>query len=82
MTADTTERPLERIVRCVYCGIHSGEYNGEKFQPSKKIDGARQDFEISIFDSPEDECYVIEILGTHTDVRVDIKFCPMCGRNL
>jgi hypothetical protein len=65
---------------CKYCKLD--EYVGEKFDTCKFIDGSDQLFEMWLFDSPEDECKVLQLDGTHTDVRVPIKYCPFCGRKL
>ena len=65
---------------CKYC--NADNYIGEKFNFSKNIDGGNQNFEIHLLDSPEDECYVIEINGIYTEIRIDIKYCPFCGRKL
>jgi hypothetical protein len=63
--------------KCSYCCFDG--YMGKQFSSTKSIDGARQNFEIYLFDSPEDEAVVLNINGTHTDVRIYINYCPMCG---
>ena len=68
--------------QCKYCQIRNGESCGELFDLSKNIDGGKQNFEICLFDSPEDEGFVIDIGGVYTDIRIDINYCPMCGRKL
>lgn len=68
------------FIMCKYCEID--DYRGELFPFVEKIDGGHQNFEVCIFDSPEDESHVLEIDGTHTVLRIVIKFCPECGRQL
>jgi hypothetical protein len=65
---------------CNYCDF--SDYRGEIMPMCKNIDGAKQDFEVGVFSSPEDECCVLEVSGTHTELRIEIKYCPMCGRML
>jgi hypothetical protein len=62
---------------CEYCDF--GDYRGKEFKKVRNIDGGYQNFEICLFDSPEDECAVLEIGGGFTDIRVEINYCPMCG---
>lgn len=65
---------------CIYCDV--SEYRGELLPLCKNIDGKHQGFELSIFSSPEDECCVLEVNGAHTDLRIEIKYCPMCGSRI
>ena len=58
------------------------EYVGEKLKFVKNIDGSQQNFELYVFDSPEDESYVLQMDGIYTDLRIEINFCPICGRKL
>ena len=66
--------------KCYVCD--TSDYRGELLPFVKDIDGGQQDFEVCIFDSPEDECHVLEIDGVCTDLRIKIYFCPICGREL
>jgi len=65
---------------CNYCDL--SEYVGDKFKFFKFVDGNEQFFEAYILDSPEDECKVLQIDGVYTDLRIEIKHCPMCGKKL
>ena len=65
---------------CKYCNL--SDYCGEPFKFSQNIDGGKQKFEVYLFDSPEDECTVLEINGIYTHLKIDIKYCPKCGRKL
>jgi len=65
---------------CEFCDL--SEYRGKLLEPVKNIDGGKQSFEVCIFDSPEDECQVLEISGVHTDLIFEIKYCPICSRKL
>jgi hypothetical protein len=65
---------------CKYCKFD--EYTGEKFQFCKAIDGGKQNFEVYLFDSPEDEGRVLEIQGVSTELRIEIQYCPICGKKL
>ena len=65
---------------CEFCEIE--EYRGKILKLSKNVDGKRQQFDAYIFDSPEDECHVIRVDGEHTELRIDIQFCPICGKFL
>lgn len=65
---------------CHYC--NTSDYRGELFDFLEYIDGGNQNFELCIFDSPEDECHVLEIDGCHTDIRIKINYCPICGQKL
>ena len=72
---------------CKYCEIEYDEYGnydyiGDKLELSKNIDGSKQEFEVCIIDSPEDEGFVISIEGQTTELRIDINYCPICGRKL
>jgi len=67
---------------CKYCDIKGNEYVGKQFSFEKHIDGKKQNLEAYLFDSPEDEGYVIQIEGEFLDVRIDIDYCPKCGRKL
>lgn len=72
---------------CKFCEIESdefGNYNyvGSNFEVSKRIDGKNQNFEVYLFDSPEDEGFVLQVSGVHTQLTIDINYCPMCGRKL
>lgn len=67
-------------VRCQHCDIQ--EYTGGTFKFIKNIDGGHQHFEVFIYDSPEDECFVLSIDGTFTELRIPIYFCPHCGCKL
>ncbi len=67
---------------CSYCNDKNAFNRGELFKLAQNIDGGKQYFEVCIFDSPEDECKVLEIDGVFTDLRIEIDYCPMCGRKL
>ena len=67
---------------CKACHMNNDEYVGDLFELTTNIDGGSQYFEAYIFDSPEDECHVLEINGTYTELRFEINFCPICGRKL
>jgi hypothetical protein len=67
-------------MKCDYCD--TSDYRGKLFDTCKNIDGGKQCFEVGIFDSPEDERHVIEISGMYTEVRIEINYCPMCGRKI
>lgn len=66
---------------CKFCNTND-IYRGKLLPMCKHLDGSKQRFGICVFNSPEDECYVLEICGAHTDLRIEIKYCPMCGRKL
>jgi hypothetical protein len=65
---------------CKFCDVT--EYTGDLLPFVKDIDGGKQHFEVYIFSSPEDEGYVLEIDGTHTELRIEINYCSICGRKL
>lgn len=65
---------------CEFCD--TSDYRGEDFTFVECIDCGHQNFEVCIFDSPEDECHVLEIDGVHTVLRIAINYCPKCGRQL
>lgn len=67
-------------IGCEFCD--TSEYRGKPFEICKYIDGVRQCFEIGIFDSPEDESHVIEITGDYTEIRIEINYCPICGKRI
>jgi len=79
LVLDGADFKMKKII-CEYCDTI--DYRGSLLKLSKNIDGKNQYFEICIFDSPEDECHVLEIEGIHADLRIDIKYCPMCGKKL
>ena len=71
---------------CDFCNFEewNGEiqYAGKSFPLEKNIDGTKQNFEIYIFDSPEDEGTVLTVNGNCTELRININYCPICGKHL
>jgi hypothetical protein len=67
-------------MNCEFCDIP--DYIGKEFDKCMNIDGGKQDFQVYIFDSPEDEGRVLVINGASTEIRIEINFCPMCGRKI
>lgn len=66
---------------CKYCDF--SEYAGEKLPfSSGGIDGAGQNLEVYLLDSPEEERVVLHIDGTHIQQNIPVDICPMCGRRL
>lgn len=69
---------------CNYCDFdyQLANYAGKEIKPHKSIDGSRQDIEIQLAVDGEYECTSIVIDGTFIDIRIEIKYCPMCGKKL
>ncbi|PLS19524.1 hypothetical protein CVD28_03660 [Bacillus sp. M6-12] len=67
---------------CKYCEIEECEYEGELIPFDKKVDGTKQHYEVSILQDIEYEQMSLRIDGTFSDLRIKIKFCPMCGKEL
>jgi hypothetical protein len=65
---------------CEYCTIE--DYVGEIIPFKVKVDGTRQNYEIYILDDLDYEQYSLTIDGTFSEIRIGIKYCPMCGRSL
>ena len=73
--------------KCKFCTIEVNshgqyEYVGENFDFFKHIDGKHQNIEAYLFDDPDSESFVIQIEGTHIDIKVLVKYCPFCGKKL
>ena len=64
---------------CEYCNTSSC---CENIPLEILIDGKHQYFEVDIFYDLDRDDTTLRIDGTHTDVRVKINYCPMCGNKL
>ena len=59
--------------------IQTYNYVGEQLQTIP----ANDEVEVCLFDDPDSEQVVLEIESRRAPtIKVDIKFCPMCGRKL
>lgn len=65
---------------CQYCDIEN--YTGENLDYDVEVDGSKQDYEIFILDDLEYDRQSLSILGTYSEIRVKINYCPMCGKKL
>lgn len=65
---------------CEFCDV--SDYHGKELPKIRNIDGGKQNFELTVSHDPEDECFTLIVDGTFTDVRIEIEFCPKCGRRL
>lgn len=65
---------------CKYCNVDN--YSGELIPFVKMVDGTRQHYEISLIEDLRNEGIYLQFLGTLSDIRVMIKYCPMCGCEL
>lgn len=65
---------------CGYCD--TTDYSGEPIPLIILIDGKGQYFEVDIFYDLDRDETTLRIDGTHTDVRININFCPMCGKEI
>lgn len=65
---------------CKYCGLEN--YTGENLDYDVEVDGSKQDYEIFVLDDLDYNRYSLNILGTYSDIRVKINYCPMCGNKL
>jgi len=66
--------------KCEYCTFK--DYLGKEFIRISEIDGLNQYFEIQLIDSVENDCIILLIDGTNTNIEIKIKYCPYCGRKL
>ena len=70
---------------CKYCKFlvdFDEEYTGEMFSLHENIDGGKQSFETYLIDDVENECKSLCITGLHTELLIEVKYCPNCGRKL
>jgi phage protein U len=68
------------MMSCKYCDFI--DYTGEYIHPDKVIDGKGQNFEVYLLDNIESENYNLFVNGTHTEIEIEINYCPMCGEKL
>jgi len=59
-----------------YCGI------GADIKPDELVSPKDESIEICLFDSPDDEHFVLLIDGSFTTIKMMINFCPICGRKI
>lgn len=65
---------------CKYCDL--SEYWGEDLPFEKVVNGKDGHYEITILDDVRYEQFSLVIDGTFIDLRVEINYCPICGRKL
>lgn len=76
---------------CNYCEFGNDEdescyptynYAGDLLPFIKDIGVFRENLEVCVLDDVEYECRTLQINSNHLDARIEINFCPMCGRKL
>jgi hypothetical protein len=67
---------------CEYCSFEKYYGSGDNFDFYKRVDESEQDLIMYIWNSIEDNGYIIIIDGHNVDMRISINYCPFCGQKL
>ena len=69
-------------MNCIYCETEDSEYLGDDLPIHFKVQHGDENLEVNVFDSPDDECFVLLLESSRFEFRIKINNCPMCGRVL
>ena len=66
---------------CEYCEVDDCGV-GENLTLDKCLLPKNDAVEVYLFNSPDDEHFVLMIDGSFTEIKMKVNFCPVCGREI
>lgn len=65
---------------CEHCNLE--EYTGENIPVNIKVDGTKQHYEVYLEDDIDNGQISLVINGTFSELKLKVKYCPICGNKL